>query len=67
MIRKALVLSVLLAAGPMAAHAQGVDVRVSIGPDLMEKADELGRRDLERLARELEVDVERAEIGRAHV
>ena len=60
MTRSALYLSLLLAAAPAAAAAQAADVRVSIGPELQEKADELGRRDLERLAAELEAEVEQA-------
>jgi len=60
MTRSALFLSLLLAAAPAAAAAQVTDVSVRIGPELAEKADELGQRELDRLAAELEADVERA-------
>ena len=61
MTRSALFLSLLLAAGaPAAAQAQAADVTVSIGGELQDKARDLGQRDLERLAAELEVTVERA-------
>jgi len=60
MNRPALVLSLLLAAAPAAVSAQATDVRVTIGPELAQKARDLGQRDLDRLARDLEVDIERA-------
>lgn len=60
MIRHALVLSLLLAAAPATASAQATEVTVTIGPELQARARDLGQRDLDRLARELEVDVERA-------
>ncbi len=60
MTRSALYLSLLLAAAPAAAAAQVADVSVRIGPELQKKADELGQRDLDRLAAELEADVEKA-------
>lgn len=59
MKRSALFLSLLLAAGP--AMAQGApDVTVSIGPELQQKAKEYGEKDLQRLAADLEADVEKA-------
>lgn len=60
MKRSALALSLLLAAAPFGAQAQVADVNVTIGGELLDKADELGRRDLDRLAAELEADIERA-------
>jgi len=60
MTRAAIVLSLLLAAVPAAVSAQAGDVTVTIGPDLQARAQEFGQRDLDRLARELEADVERA-------
>ncbi len=43
-----------------AAAAQSADVSVVLGPDLIEKADELGERDLLQQADQLAVTVERA-------
>jgi len=60
MTRSALALAIVLAAAPAAVSAQATDVRVVIGPELQEKARDLGQRDLDRLARDLEVDIERA-------
>jgi len=60
MTRQALILSLFLAAAPAAASAQATDVVVRIGPELQAKARDLGQRDLDRLARELEAGVERA-------
>lgn len=62
MNRSALFLSLLLAAAPAAASqaAAVADVRVTIGPELREKGEEYGQRDLDRLAAELEADVEKA-------
>lgn len=60
MKRSALLLSMLLAAGPAFAQGAAPDVSVSIGPELQEKAKEYGERDLQRLAAELEADVEKA-------
>jgi len=61
MIRPALFLTLLLAAAaPAAVQAQASDVHVSIGPALQEKARDLGQRDLDRLASDLEASVQRA-------
>ena len=61
MTRTALALSLLLAAtAPAAVNAQATEVRVTIGPELQEKARDLGQRDLDRLATSLENDIERA-------
>lgn len=55
----ALFAALVFSAAP--AMAQPVaDVTVRIGPDLREKADEYGAREVERLALELEADVERS-------
>lgn len=60
MIRSALALSLILAAAPAAVCAQASDVVVTIGPELQQKARDLGQRDLDRLTRELEAGIERA-------
>jgi hypothetical protein len=61
MTRSALLLSLALAlAAPAAADAQASDVNVVIGPELQDKARDLGQRDLDRLAADLEASVERA-------
>jgi hypothetical protein len=61
MIRSALALSLLLAAAaPAAVSAPAADVRVTIGPELARQARDLGQRDLDRLATDLENDIERA-------
>lgn len=69
MTRSALLLSLILAAAaPVAASAQAGDVHVVLGPELVKKSSELGRRDLDRLTAELERTVERAvaQSGRAN-
>jgi hypothetical protein len=63
MIRTALALSLILDAAPVVGHTQASDVRVTIGPELARKAERLGRRDIDRLAAELEASVEQA-VGR---
>lgn len=60
MTRSALLLSLILAAAPAAASAQATDVTVTIGAALQARARDLGQRDLDRLARDLELDIERA-------
>ncbi|HYE43849.1 MAG TPA: hypothetical protein VEA15_10690 [Caulobacteraceae bacterium] len=68
MKRTALYLSLLLAAGSAAAQPAGVaDVRVTIGPELQEKAKDYGERDLQRLAADLEADVEKALVARGRL
>lgn len=68
MKRSALYLSLLLAAGSASAQPAGVaDVRVTIGPELQEKAGDYGERDLQRLAADLEADVEKALVARGRL
>ena len=65
MTRTALAVSLFLAvAAPAAVQAQAGDVQVRIGPELQEKARELGQRDLDGLAADLETTVERAVASR---
>lgn len=49
-----------LGAFALAGAAQAADVQVVLGADLAARADEIGQRDLDRLADELRRDVERA-------
>ena len=68
MKRSALYLSLLLAAGPAVAQPAGIgDVRVTIGPELQEMAEDYGERDLQRLAADLEADVEKALVARGRL
>ena len=53
-------LAAALGAFALAGAAQAADVQVVLGADLAARADELGQRDLDRLADELRRDVERA-------
>src|SRR5690606_6878194 len=50
----------LVGALALTGAAQAAEVEVALGPDLAARADELGQRDLDRLAEELRRDVERA-------